>query len=61
MSLTTYVLGFLGWARIGIKSRHFPKGTWVDESEVGHCADKGMRFHLDWNWIMQVIDKMEER
>jgi hypothetical protein len=50
---------FLGWQYNSEQSIHFPKGTYKDLEKVGHCAEKGLRFEIDWNWIMEVVNKIK--
>ncbi len=51
---------FLGWKYAPKTSIHFPKGVWVDLKGLGHCAEKGLKFHSDWNWIMEVVEAIEK-
>jgi hypothetical protein len=51
---------FLGWKYNPETSIHFPKGSWTDKNGLGHCAEKGMCFHSDWNWIMEVVESIEK-
>ncbi len=50
---------FLNWKFNPTTSIHFPKGTWIDLNGIGHCAEKGLKFHSDWNWIMEVVEAIE--
>ena len=49
---------FLGWKYDSKTSIHFTKGTWIDNKNIGHCAERGLSFHSDWNWIMEVCIKL---
>lgn len=50
---------FMGWRYVSITSINFPNGTWSDLKNVGHCAEKGLRFHNNWEWIIPVLEKIE--
>lgn len=50
---------FLGWKYDSKTSIHFTKGTWIDNKNIGHCAERGLSFHSDWNWIMEVVEAIE--
>jgi hypothetical protein len=50
---------FLGWEYNSQQSIHFPKGTYRDLKNVGHCAEKGLSFDSDWNKIMMVVEKIK--
>ena len=55
---------FLGWkykpASDKTTKLHFPKGTWEDNSQIGHCAKKGLCFDSDWNWIMEIKQSIQK-
>ncbi len=47
---------FLGW----IKTHPKIKDWHIYITPIGHVSYDKMLFHSDWNWIMEVLSKIEE-
>jgi hypothetical protein len=46
---------FLGWKQNSKKTTFY-----VDKNDGRHIYEiQDLKFHSDWNWIMQVVDKIE--
>jgi len=51
---------FMGMVFYPKTSIHFPKGTFEDREGIGHCAEKGTPYNSSWDWLMPVVEKIEQ-